>query len=272
MKNKIALAALCASSLCTSVASAKIVERPVAYEQGGVKLAGQLYYDDAKAAKAKGKLPGVLVVPEWWGINDYSKSRAKDIAQMGYVAFVVDMYGGGQSTDDAKQAGQWAGQFYGKPLMAERARAALDVLNKSGLVDSTKIAAIGFCFGGTTSMALAYSGAPLAGVVAFHAGLLDAPAPTAGGDKIKAKVLVLQGAIDPSIKPEARKAFEAALEADKIDYQYVDYAGARHAFSNPDADKLAAKNGLTGMIGYNEPAARRSWQAMQAFFTELFGK
>ncbi len=264
MKKLLTLIAVFTSAFATG-AQAKIVDRTVAYEQGGTQLKGELVYDDARTAK--GKLPGVLVIPEWWGINDYAKGRAKQLAEMGYIAFVVDMYGDGQSTEDAKVAGKLVGQFYGKPLMAERARAAFDQLVKSGLASPSKIAAIGFCFGGTTAMALGFSGAPLVGVVAFHAGLLKPPA---GAGKVKAKLLVLQGAVDPSLKPEDKKEFEAGLEADKIDYQYVEYAGARHAFSNPDADRLGPKNGLTGEIGYNEPAARRSWQAMQTFFVEVF--
>ena len=130
------------------------------------------------------------------------------------------------------------------------------------------MAAIGFCFGGSTAQALAYSGAPLAGVVSFHGGPVNAPASAAGS--VKAKFLLLNGAIDPMVKPEARAALEKSLEEAKIDYESVDYAGAVHAFTNPDADRLAATGGLKGMVGYNEVAARRSWKAMQVFFEEIF--
>ena len=245
---------------------AKVVTRPVVYEHAGTKLEGLLAYDDA--VTAKGRRPGVLVIPEWWGLNAYVKGRAEQLAAMGYVAFAVDMYGQGVLTEDPKKAGELAGQFYGKPLMAERAHAGLDQLLKTGLVDSSRVAAIGFCFGGSTAQALAYSGAPLAGIVSFHGGPVNAPASAAGS--VKAKFLLLNGAIDPMVKPEARAALEKSLEEAKIDYESVDYAGAVHAFTNPDADRLAATGGLKGMVGYNEVAARRSWKAMQVFFEEIF--
>jgi dienelactone hydrolase len=255
-----------AALLLASTASAKVVTKPVAYEHAGVKLEGLLAYDDAKAAK--GKLPGVLVLPEWWGLTAYPKARAEQLAAMGYVAFAADMYGAGVTTDDAKKAGELAGGFYGKPLMAERARAGLDVLLKSGLVDPAKVAAIGFCFGGSAAQTLAYAGAPLAGIVSFHGGPVNAPAEAVG--KVKAKFLLLNGAADPMVKPEAKAALEKSLEDAKIDYVSVDYAAALHAFSNPGATEVAKKNGLTTAIGYDEPAARRSWKAMQVFFDEIF--
>jgi dienelactone hydrolase len=255
-----------AALLLAGTASAKVVTKPVAYEHAGVRLEGFLAYDDAKTAK--GKLPGVLVLPEWWGLTAYPKARAEQLASMGYVAFAVDMYGAGIMTEDAKKAGELAGAFYGKPLMAERARAGLDQLLKTGLVDPAKVAAIGFCFGGSAAQALAYAGAPLAGMVSFHGGQPKPPAEAAG--KIRAKFLLLNGAADPMAKPEDKAAQERALEDAKVDFQSVDYAGALHAFSNADADRLAKANGLTAAIGYNEPAARRSWKAMQAFFDEIF--
>src|SRR4051812_40048251 len=178
---------------------AKIVTKPVAYEQGGVKLEGYLAYDDAKVAPDH-QAAGVLVVPEWWGLNDYAKGRVTQLAELGYVAFGVDMYGAGVSTEDPKKAGELAGQFYGKPLMAERAQAALDQLLATGLVDSGRVAAIGYCFGGSTVQALAYSGAPLAGIVSFHGGLIPVPADAAA--KTKAKILVCHGAVDPFVKKE----------------------------------------------------------------------
>jgi dienelactone hydrolase len=258
--------ALAAALLVAVSAEAKVVTKPVSYTHAGVKLEGLLAYDDAKTAKAK--LPGVLVLPEWWGLTAYPKGRAEQLAAMGYVAFAADMYGAGVTTDDAKKAGELAGPFYGKPLMAERAHAGLDQLLKSGLVDPAKVAAIGFCFGGSTVQALALSGAPLAGIVSFHGGAVKAPADVAGS--VKTKFLLLNGAADPMLKPEERAALEKSLEDAKIDYQSVDYANALHAFSNPGADEVAKKNGLTAAVGYNEPAARRSWKAMQVFFDEIF--
>jgi dienelactone hydrolase len=244
-------------------ARAELVVKPVAYEQGGVKLEGYLAYDSGTTVLR----PGVLVVPEWWGLNDYAKSRARQLAQLGYVAFAVDMYGAGVSTTDPKKAGELAGQFYGKPLMAERAQAALDQLLKTGLVDEKKVAAIGFCFGGAVCQSLAYSGAPLAGIVSFHGSLIPASPEAAAANH--ARFLICHGALDPFAKPEDIAAFKKSLDDGKIDYQFIYYSGAVHAFTNPDADKMAAATGLKG-IGYNEAAARRSWQHMLQFFDEIF--
>jgi dienelactone hydrolase len=248
-------------------ARGEIVTKAIDYSDGNVQLEGYLAYDSALAAK--GKLPGVLVVSEWWGLNDYAKGRARQLAGLGYVAFALDMYGKGLVTTDKTKAGEWAGQFYGSPLMATRAQAGLDQLLGTGLVDPARVAAIGYCFGGSTVQALAYSGAPLAGVVSFHGGLI--PVPPDAAAKNKAKFLVIEGAIDPSLKKPAVDAFLEAMNAGKFDFQYVIYAGAKHAFTNPDADRLARINGLESMIGYNADADRRSWEAMRGFFDEIFG-
>jgi len=249
--------------------SAKIVTKPVAFEHAGVKLEGFLAYDDAKVSADK-KAPGVLVVPEWWGLNDFAKNRAQQLAKLGYVAFATDMYGAGVNTTDAKKAGELAGPFYGKPLMAERAQAGLDQLLATGLVDASQVAAIGFCFGGSTVQALAYSGAPLVGIVSFHGGLIPASAEAAA--KNKAKLLICNGAIDPMISRNDIETFTKSLNEGKFDYQFISYAGAVHAFTNPEADKFAAANGLTGQVGYNAVADRRSWSLMKGFFKELFDK
>jgi dienelactone hydrolase len=177
------------------------------------------------------------------------------------------MYGSGFATTDSKKAGELAGQFYGKPLMAERAQAALDQLLKTGLVDENKVAAIGFCFGGAVCQTLAYSGAHLAGIVSFHGSLV--PASPEAAARNRARFLVCTGALDPFSKPEDIAAFKQSLDDGKFDYQFVTYSGALHSFTNPAADALAAASGLKG-LGYNEPAARRSWQQMKLFFDEIF--
>jgi len=251
----------------TAAGHAKIVTKPVAYEHAGAKLEGFLAYDDEKVS-ADRKAPGVLVVPEWWGLNDYVKGRAQQLAKLGYVAFAADMYGAGVVTGDPKKAGELAGQFYGKPLMAERAQAGLDQLLATGLVAPAQVAAIGYCFGGSTVQALAYTGAPLAGVVSFHGGLLPVPADAAA--KTKARILVCHGAIDPFIKPEEIAAFMKSMNDGKFDYQFISYAGAVHAFSNPKADKIAADTGLP--IAYNAAADKRSWAHMKVFFKEIFAQ
>ncbi len=248
-----------------SNAHAKLVTQVVAYEHNGTQLEGYLAYDDAKVTP--GKTPGVLLIHEWWGLNNYAKSRANQLAELGYIAFAADMYGRGITTENPKKAGELAAPFYGKPLMAQRAQAALDQLKKNSSVDLAKLAAIGFCFGGSTVQALAYSGAPLVGIVSFHGGPVPAPAETAG--KVKTHFLLLNGAIDPMVPATAKADLEKSLEAAKIDYQSIDYAGALHAFTNPDADKLAAEAGMTGKIGYNAAAAERSWKQMQIFFSDV---
>jgi len=241
---------------------AGLITKPVMYEHNGTKLIGYLAYDDSLTAK--GKAPGVLVFPEWWGLNDYIKGRADQLAKMGYVAFAADMYGEGQTTTDPAKAKELSSKFYGNSLMAERAQAGLDQLLKTGLADESKIAAIGFCFGGAASLALAYTGAPLAGVVTFHGALPPPPAGT--GEKTKAKFLILHGALDPLVDKNAVDAFLKAMDDGKFDFQFVEYSGAVHAFTNPDAGKF----GLKG-LGYNAEAASRSWIQMQQFFREIFG-
>jgi len=247
---------------CLASAQAKIVTKTVPYGQGGVHLIGYLAYDDAQTEGKK--LPGVLVVPEWWGLNDFAKGRAEALAKLGYVAFAADMYGDGQSTIDPNKAKELSTPFYGKPLMAERAKAALNQLTASGLVDESKLAAIGFCFGGAACQVLAYSGAPLKGIVSFHGALVPLPADAAG--KTRAKFLVLQGELDPHVDLDQRLAFIKSLDQGKIDFQFLTYSGALHAFMNPEADKFHLEG-----IGYNAVVAQRAWNQMQLFFQEIFG-
>jgi dienelactone hydrolase len=242
---------------------AKTVTKTVSYEQNGTTLEGYLAYDDS--ITDKGKVPGILVFPEWWGLNDYIKARANQLAAMGFVAFAADMYGGGLSTREPAKAKELSSQFYGKPLMAERAQAGLDQLLKTGLVDQNKVAAIGFCFGGSTALALAYSGAPIAGVVTFHGGLI--PVPVDAGKKINAKFLVLHGALDPLVNKEAVDKFLKSMNDAKSDFQFIEYSGAVHAFTNPDADKFH----MAG-VEYNAEAAARAWNQMKMFFGEIFGQ
>lgn len=251
---------ICAAALfAATLTEAKIVMQAVSYEHDGVQLEGWLAYDDSVSAPR----PGVLVVHEWWGLNDYIKSRTEQLAKLGYVAFALDMYGKGVKTTDPKKAGELAGQFYGKPLMAERARAGLEQLMKSGKVAQGKLAAIGFCFGGSTAQALAYSGAPIAGAVSFH----GSPVPAPADGKTRARILMLHGAADTFVKPEEITEFEKAATGAGIDWQWISYANAVHAFTNPDAGSF----NIPG-IAYNEPAARRSWQHMRVFFGEIFNR
>lgn len=236
-----------------------VVTKTVPYRQGETEMLGFLAYDDA----AKDKRPGVLVVHEWWGQNDFAKERAKALAALGYVALAVDMYGGGKTTDTPAEAARLAGALRGTPVLRERIRAARDTLASQEQVDPARLAAIGFCFGGTTCLELAYSGADVLGVVSFHGGL-TVPKP---GDAPKAKFLVCHGADDPLVPAAQVAAYEKAMRENRCDWQLVSYGGAVHSFTNP----AATGRGMPG-VAYNEAAAKRSWRAMKDFFEEIFAR
>jgi len=246
--------------VCAISAQAKIVTQTVEYQQGDTTLEGYLAFDDS----ITGKRPGVLVVHQWMGLTDYEKHRAEQLAQLGYVAFCADIYGKGVRPKDTGEAGPLAGKYKGdRALLRARVNAALDVLEKNQFVDSKRVAAIGYCFGGTTVIELALSGADLNGVVSFHGGL-DAPSPV-DAKNIKCKVLALAGADDPFQKPEDLDAFEKEMRDAKVDWQITFYGGAVHAFTQPMAGNDNSKG-----AAYNEKADKRSWPAMQNFFTEIF--
>lgn len=246
--------------LSLTAAEAKIVTQTVEYTQDGTVMRGFLAYDDG----LKGKRPGVLVVHEWWGLNDFARERARKLAGLGYVALAADIYGGGATTRDREEAGKLAGALRGNPdLLRARAQAALKVLAADPRVDPKRLAAIGFCFGGTTVLELAYSGADLAGVVSFHGGL-----PKARPDdlkRVKAAVLVLHGADDPHVSPADIAAFEQAMRQSGADWQMVCFGGAVHGFTNP----AAGDNPASG-VAFNPRAARRSWRYMQEFFRDIW--
>lgn len=232
----------------------------VQYRHGETLLEGYLAYDDA----VKGPRPGILVVHEWMGLGDYAMKRAEQLAGMGYVAFALDMYGKGVRAKTPEEAAKLSGIYKGdRPLMRARAQAGLDELRKQPLVDPARIAAIGYCFGGTTVLELARSGADVAGVVSFHGGL-GTPQP-ADAKNIKGKVLVLHGADDPHVPPAEVAAFQDEMRKAAVDWQMIYYGGAVHSFTNPGSGTDAS----TG-VAYNEKADKRSWEAMKAFFKELF--
>lgn len=234
----------------------------VEYRDGDVLLEGYLAYDDA----VKGKRPGVLVVHEWWGLNDYIQRRARDVAKLGYITFAIDMYGKGVRAQDPQKAGELSGSITRDPkLLRSRAAAGLDVLKKHDLTDADKTAAIGYCFGGKTVLELARSGAEVAGVASFH-GVLDTQNPS-DAKNIKGSVLVLHGGDDPFVSNEKVAAFQDEMRKAGVDWQMNIYGNAVHSFTNPEADKLNIKG-----IGYNKKADTRSWEALKAFFMELFGR
>ncbi len=253
--------ALAVTTFSSSAARAEIKTRNVEYKQGDTVLEGYLAYDTAGPAKK----PGVLVVHEWNGINPYTRQRVEQLAGMGYVAFAPDIYGKGvrPATPDAAkaEASKYRGQD--RTLLRARIQAGLAELERQPNVDASKVAAIGYCFGGTTVIELARSGAKVAGVVSFHGGL-DSPNP-ADGKNIKTKLLVLHGADDPFVPDAQVKAFEDELRAAGVDWQLVKYSGAVHSFTNPGAGSDNSKG-----AAYNAAADRRSWEAMKTFFAEIF--
>jgi dienelactone hydrolase len=256
MKNLIPTLLLMTTVLTSRAA---IHTEAVEYKQGDTTLEGYLAYDDA----ITGKRPGVLVVHQWLGLTDYEKHRAEQLAALGYVAFCADIYGKDNQPKNVQEAGVLAGKYKSdRALLRARVNAALDVLEKNELVDTKRVAAIGYCFGGTTVIELARSGAELNGIVSFHGGL-DSPAP-ADGKNIKCKVLVLAGADDPFQKPEDLTAFETEVRDSKVDWQIVFYGGAVHAFTQPNPGFVNAG------AKYNEKADKRSWEAMKQFFAEIF--
>jgi dienelactone hydrolase len=239
---------------------AAIQTKTVEYQSGDTTLAGVLVWDDA----AKSPRPGVLVVHQWMGLTDYEQSRAKQLAELGYVALCADIYGKGVRPANTKEAGVEATKYKtNRQLLRERVNAGLAELKKSELVDAKRTAAIGYCFGGTTVIELARSGADVLGVVSFHGGL-DSPTP-ADGKNIKAKVLACHGADDPFVKSADLTAFEDELRAAKVDWQLIKYGGAVHAFTQPMAGNDNSKG-----AAYNERADKSSWAALKLFLAELF--
>ncbi len=255
------LTAVAAVVLATSaITSAAIKTETVEYKQGDTTLKGFLAYDDAGTDKR----PAVIIVHEWWGVTDYTKRRAHDVASLGYVAFVADMFGEGKTTKDPKEAGAMAGAIKGDAnLLRARAQAAMDFVKKQPLVDGERVAAMGYCFGGTVALEMARSGMPLLGVVSFH-GTLQTTSPAEAG-KLKAKVLALHGADDPMVPHEEVLEFSKEMQDAKADWQLVVYGNAVHSFTNPDADTF----NIPG-VKYNASADRRSWEAMKDFFHEVF--
>jgi dienelactone hydrolase len=254
------LAIAIALFLSTTIARAAIKTQTVEYKAGDTTLKGFLAYDDATTDKR----PAVIIVHEWWGLNDYVKRRAQDVARLGYVAFAADMFGDGTTTSDPKEAGKLAGSVKSDPKVElARAQAALDVVKKRPEVDTNKIAAMGYCFGGSVALDMARAGWPLVGVVSFH-GALKTQMPAEAG-KVKASILACHGADDPMVPQADVLAFQDEMRKAKADWAFVSYASAVHAFTNPDADKF----GIPG-VSYNEKADKRSWQAMKDFFAEVF--
>ena len=239
---------------------AAIQSKTIEYKQGDATLEGVLVWDDA----VTGARPGVLVVHQWLGLTDYEKHRAEMLAQLGYVAFCADIYGKGVRPKDTKAAGVEATKYKtNRALLRDRVNAGLEQLKKSELVDASRVAAVGYCFGGTTVIELARSGADIKGIVSFHGGL-DSPTP-ADGKNIKCKVLVCHGADDPFEKASDLAAFEDEMRSANVDWTLIKFGGAVHSFTQPMAGNDNSKG-----AAYNEKADKRSWAAMKMFFAGIF--
>lgn len=251
--------------LASGAALAAVRGEAVEYRAGGVVMKGYLAYDDA----LPGRRPGVLVVHEWWGSNEYARGRARMLAELGYSALAVDMYGAGRQADHPDTAGKFAGEVRKNlPAMRARFEAARKLLKRHKTVDGGRLAAIGYCFGGSVVLEMARAGADLAGVVSFHGGLaLSNPARKGG---VRARVLVLNGADDPLVTPADIATFKQEMEAAGADYRFVSYPGARHSFTNPGADEYGKRFDMP--LAYNAEADRQSWAEMQAFLTSIFRK
>jgi dienelactone hydrolase len=246
--------------LLGNVALAEIRNQTIEYRDGPTVLEGYLAYDDA----TEDLRPGVLIAPEWWGLDDYPKHRAQQLARMGYVAFAIDMYGSGNVTNDPQQAGKWMTPFAtDRMLTRRRAQAGLDVLLGQKYVDPKRVGGIGYCFGGMVVLELARAGAPLNGVVSFHGNLTRTA--DEGADKIAAKVLICQGGDDPLAPVTVLPSFMDEMKLANANFQVNVYSGAQHAFTNPASDTRHIPG-----IAYNAQADKRSWMAMDDFFAEIF--
>lgn len=255
-------------SLLTSMAAlvgaaGEIPSKAIPYTHRGTNFEG--FLAEPAELNADEKRPGILLIHDWTGLQDYARERAEMLAGLGYVVFAADIYGVGTRPTDPKDCAAEAGKFKtDRALYRERLKAALTVLAKQPHCDPSKLGAIGFCFGGTGVLELARSGAEVAGVVAFH-GAIDSPNP-ADGAQIKGKVLVLHGADDPFVPAEDIAAFTEEMRLHKIDWQMVSFGNAVHSFT-----KKAAGDDNSKGAAYNEKADQRSWRMMEDFFAEIFG-
>jgi dienelactone hydrolase len=260
---KLAIFTWVLSMLGVAAAEPKLQRKTVEYSAQGVVMKGYLTYDE----NIQGKRPGVLVVHEWWGQNEYARKRAVMLAELGYTALAVDMYGGGKRAMHPDDAAKFSSELM-KNFEVAKARfmAAMDFLKQQPTVDPTRIAAIGYCFGGGVVLNMAIQGVDLKGVASFH-GSLTVVKPAQRG-RIKAKVLVLHGADDKFATPEQVKAFQQEMKRAGADFQFISYPGAMHSFTNPKADALGKRFNLP--IAYNAAADRESWDKLKEFLKTIF--
>jgi len=261
MKHIIAISLLL--TLHTLPAWAAVTGKEVSYSAGDTMLKCYLAVDTA----IPGPRPGILVVHEWWGHNDYARKRARMLAELGYTALAVDMYGNGKTASHPEDAGKFSGEVRkNMPAAKGRFMAAMALLKAESSTNPDKIAAIGYCFGGGVVLEMARMGVDLDGVASFH-GSLGTESPAKKG-AIKGKVLVLNGAADPFVKTESIDKFKKEMRAASVDFKFISYPDAKHSFTNPDADSYGKRFKLP--LQYNEKADRQSWAEMQTFFKNIF--
>jgi len=260
------LAGAAIALLFGGTAFAAVQEEAVTYKDGNTVMKGYIVYDDA----SKAKRPGIVVVHEWWGITKHVHDEARKFAGQGYTAFIADMYGDGKTADNPKDAGALSGSVRKDPAaMQSRFVAARDTLARHATVDGSTIGASGYCFGGSVVLDMARAGLDLKGVAAFHAGL-GAAGSAAEAGKVKARVLVLNGGADPFIKPESVDAFRKEMDAAKVDYRYINYPGAVHAFTNPEATEKGKQFNLP--LAYDAEADKQAKAEASKFFVAAFKK
>lgn len=240
-----------------------IVGEEVSYSADDVTMNGYMAYDE----EVSGKRPGILVVHEWWGHNEYARSRADQLAELGYVALAVDMYGDGKQASHPEDAQKFSGEVMSNFDSARnRFQAALETLKSNPNVNTEQIGAIGYCFGGSVVISMANAGVSLDGVAAFHAGLQLPVMPQEG--TTTSRILVMNGADDPFVTQEQVSKLDSAMTAAGVDYTYIGYEGVKHSFTNPDATERGKEFGLP--LEYNEEADNKSWERMKEFFSNTF--
>jgi len=246
-----------------AAAGQKVKGEVVQYSAQGVAMKGYVAYDE----NMKGLRPGVLVVHEWWGLNDYARNRARMLAELEYTALALDMYGGDKVAAHPADAQKFAAELM-KDFAVAKARflAGMELLRQQPTVDPTEIAAIGYCLGGGIVLNMARQGAALKGVASFHGSL--SPVKPAQSGVVKARILVLNGEVDRFVTPEQIAAFKKEMKAAGVAFRFISYPGAMHSFTNPDADAMAKQFNMP--IGYNAEADRKSWKEMTRFLTKIF--
>ena len=257
---------LCTIFSCSENKSSEetnLVEEEITYSVDTTTLKGYLVYDN----NIKGKRPGILIVHEWWGQNEYARKRARMLAELGYTAFALDMFGDGKTATHPEDAQKFASFIFNNlEVGEERFMAAYNLLKDQPTVEPDEIAAIGYCFGGGVVLHMASIGTDLKAVASFH-GSLGAVVPVEEGD-IKGFILVCNGADDPFTTLKQIANFKSEMDSAKVDYEFINYEGAVHAFTNPDADSVGIKFNMP--LAYNENADKESWEEMQKVFNKVF--